>query len=167
MIVLSGLPGVGKTSLARVLATRLRAAHLRVDSIEQALRRSRLGGHPVEDAGYVVAHAVARDNLALGLTVIADCVNPWTLTRDDWRAVAEQARVRVLEVEVICSDEAEHRRRVESRVADLEGHRLPTWAEVEARDYRAWEREHLTVDTAAVALERCVDAIERAAHEAT
>lgn len=165
LIVLSGLPGVGKTNLAVALATRLRAVHLRVDSIEQALRRSRIGGQPVEDAGYVVGHAVARDNLALGLGVIADCVNPWMLTRDAWRAVGEQAGVRTLEVEVICSDQAEHRRRVESRVADLEGHRLPNWADVVARDYRPWECGHFTVDTAIHGVEHCVHAIERAVQE--
>jgi len=31
---------------------------------------------------------------------VADCVNPWPLTRHDWRAVAERASVPVLEVEV-------------------------------------------------------------------
>ena len=64
-----------------------------------------------------MAYAVAADNLALGRTVIADCVNPWPLTREAWRAVAGRAGVRVVEVEVVCSDVDEHRRRVESRVA--------------------------------------------------
>jgi hypothetical protein len=41
-----------------------------------------------------------------------------------------------------------HRRRVESRVADIAGHRLPTWQEVLERDYRAWDRPRLVIDTA-------------------
>ena len=145
LIVLSGLPGVGKTTIARELARSLDAVHLRIDSIEQALREA---GVVVEAEGYLVAHAVAADNLRVGRSVIADCVNPWPLTRDAWRAVGERCSVSVLEVEVVCSDQAEHRRRVESREADIAGHRLPTWQEVVDRDYRPWDRRPLVIDTA-------------------
>jgi len=145
LIVLSGLPGVGKTAISRELARAIGAVHLRIDSIEQAMRAA---GWRVEGQGYEVAHAVAEDNLALGRTVIADCVNPWPLTRDAWRSVAQRAGVRIVEVEVVCSDLAEHRRRVESRTPDIEGHELPTWLDVVARDYRPWSRARLVIDTA-------------------
>ena len=102
----------------------------------------------VAGEGYEVAFAVAADNLALGRTVVADCVNPWPLTRAAWRLVAERAGVRALEVELVCSDDLEHRRRVESRVADIEGHVLPTWKQVVERDYRPWDTPRLVVDTA-------------------
>jgi predicted kinase len=137
LLVLSGLPGVGKTSIAREVARATSAVLLRLDSIEEALRRA---GLHVEGEGYDVAYAVAEDNLRAGLTVIADCVNPWRLTRDAWRAVAERAAVTALDVEIICSDAAEHRRRIESRVPDIAGHALPTWHDVVERDYHAWDR---------------------------
>lgn len=35
LIVLSGLPGVGKTAISRDLARAIGAVHLRIDSIEQ------------------------------------------------------------------------------------------------------------------------------------
>jgi predicted kinase len=43
LVVLSGLPGVGKTTIAPELARSLPAVHLRIDSIEQAAA-SRAGG---------------------------------------------------------------------------------------------------------------------------
>ncbi len=107
LIVLSGLPGVGKTTIARELARSLAAVYLRIDSIEQARRN---GGLTVWGEGYAVAQAVAADNLRAGRIVVADCVNPWPLTRDDWRAVGERIGVPVVEVEFVCSDRAEHRR---------------------------------------------------------
>ncbi len=156
LIVLSGLPGVGKTTIAREVARSLAAVHVRVDSIEQALRRA---GLVVQGEGYDVAHAVAADNLRVGRTVVADCVNPWPLTRDAWRAVAEQSGVRLVEVEVVCSDENEHRRRVESRAPDIPGHRVPTWQEVVERDYRAWDRPRLVIDTARASVQESVRTI--------
>jgi predicted kinase len=146
LIVFSGLPGVGKTAMARELARTIGAVHLRIDSIEQALRRA---GYHVEGEGYDVAYAVAEDNLHAGQAVIADCVNPWRLTRDAWRSVAERAGVTALDIEIVCSDPVEHRRRVESREPDIAGHALPTWQDVVERDYHAWDRDRLVVDNAA------------------
>ena len=156
LIVLSGLPGVGKTTIARELARATGAVHVRIDSIEQVLRNA---GWQVAGEGYRVACAVAEDNLRLGRVVIADCVNPWPLTRTEWRATADRAGVGVLEVEIVCSDAHEHRRRVESRVGDIAGHRLPTWQEVIERDYHAWDHQRLVLDTAHLGVEQSVRTI--------
>jgi len=153
LIVVSGLPGVGKTTIALSLAGETGAAYLRIDSIEQTLRHA---GLAVEAEGYAVAHAVAADNLRLGRLVVADCVNPWPLTRAEWSEVAARAGVRALDVEVVCSDRDEHRRRVESRVADIEGHRVPTWPEVVAGDYRPWSGPRLVIDTARLSADEAV-----------
>jgi predicted kinase len=164
LIVLAGLPGTGKTTVARELAQRLRAVHVRVDAIEHAIRQSAAHTElPMDDAGYQVGYALAGDNLRLGHVVIADSVNPWPLTREAWRAVSARAGAAILEVEIVCADAAEHRRRVESRVADIEGFRLPTWREVQVRDYRAWDGERLVIDTAEMPPAEAAAAIAAAA----
>jgi predicted kinase len=148
LIVFSGLPGVGKSTIAAMLARRLRATYLRIDTIEQALLACATLPDGVVAEGYAVAYCLAEDNLRTGGTVIADSVNPLPVTRDAWVAVAARAAAQVLEVEIVCSDVEEHRRRGETRSSDVAGLRLPTWQEVQARDYQAWDRPRLVVDTA-------------------
>ena len=158
LIIFAGLPGVGKTSIARELARQRQAVHLRIDTIEQVLTDA--GADDVLRAdpglGYRIAYALAADNLKLGLTVVGDSVNSLDITREAWRAVAKAADARWVEVEVICSDAAEHRRRVETRVADIVGHRPPTWREVEEREYQPWPGERVLIDTAGRPLEACL-----------
>jgi predicted kinase len=113
----------------------------------------------IGDAGYRAAHAIAEDNLRLGRVVLGDCVNPWMLTRNAWRDVGTRAGVRVLEIETICSNLEEHRRRVETRAIEIPGISLPTWAEVIERDYHSWDRDHLIIDTADLHLDVCVERV--------
>ncbi|MDH6214507.1 AAA family ATPase [Streptomyces pseudovenezuelae] len=148
LIIIGGLPGTGKTTLSRLLAARLGAVHLRVDTIEQALVRSGLAQHPVGPAGYAVGYALAEEHLRQGLTVIAESVNPLAVTRDSWRDVGVRAGVAAIEVELTCSDPAEHRHRVTSRSIDIPDLPLPDWQQVLNGEYEAWDREHVTVDTA-------------------
>ena len=148
LIVIGGLPGTGKTSLATGLARTLDAVHVRLDTIEQALRMSTMGGDAIGGAGYGVAYGVAADNLRLGRIVIVDGVNPLASTRAAWREVARHAGVAVVEVEVTCSDKREHRRRVESRGCYIVGLKPPSWDEVMAREYEPWHGERCVIDTA-------------------
>lgn len=156
LVVFAGLPGAGKTTIARELARQVGAVYVRADSIEQAIRSANVVPGSLDDAGYRAGYAVAADNLALGHTVVADSVNPWMRTRDAWRAVGLRAGRPVLEVEVVCSDAGEHRRRVETRASDVPGLVLPDWAAVRARDYHAWTRERVVIDSSAADVQACV-----------
>ncbi len=148
LIVFGGLPGTGKTTIARALAEARHATYLRIDTIEQALRSSgRLIGD-VGPAGYMAAYALAEANLWLGRSVVADSVNPLAITREAWRKVAADAASPIFEVETVCSDAGEHRRRVETRSIDVAGLIPPTWQEVLDRDYEPWDGPHLVLDTA-------------------
>lgn len=163
LISLGGLPATGKSTLARAMARETGAVHLRVDTIEQAVVRSGLADHPVGPVGYAVGYALAEDHLRQGLTVIAESVNPLAVTRDAWRDVALRSGARLLEVETVCSDPAEHRRRSAERTVDIPGLPLPTWEEITACLYEPWARDRLVVDTAACDVAACVRAIRRAA----
>jgi predicted kinase len=165
LVVFGGLPGTGKTTIAREVADRLGATYLRIDTIEQALRATLGLADDVGPAGYVVAYALSETNLKLGNVVVADCVNPLPVTRAAWRDVAAGAACPIVEVEIICSDRAEHRRRVESRGVDIPGLIPPTWAAVMAHEYEPWSEPRIVVDSArlsaAEAASVIVDAIGR------
>jgi predicted kinase len=147
LIAFGGLPASGKTTISQVLARRIGAMHLRIDTIEQALRVSEWTGDDLGPLGYEVAYRVAEDNLLLGRVVLADSVNPTALTRGAWRSVAERAGARFLQVEVCCSDPVEHRYRTETRWTDIPGFRLPAWSEVLERHYEPWDDVDLRLDT--------------------
>ena len=158
LIVFGGRSGSGKTTLARMLAAALDATFVRIDAIEQAAVDSGAVVHPVGEIGYRIGYAVARDNLAQGRVVVADSVNPIDVTRRAWRAVGEAAGVPVVEIEVVCSDAEQHRRRVEARQRDIRGLPLPTWREVVDRNYEAWSAD-IVVDTAAGTPDDCLKRI--------
>jgi predicted kinase len=131
---------------------KLSAVYLRIDSIEQSILESEISRQSVEDAGYRVGYSIAEDNLRLQRDVVADSVNGWPVTRDAWLAVAKRTEAMAVEVEIVCSDAVEHRRRVETRASDIPGLKLPTWQDVQERDYLPWDRKPIIIDTATVAL---------------
>ena len=151
LIVVGGLPGVGKTTVARTVAGRLPAAHLRIDSFEVALVRQGLVPTPADVGahGYDLALAAADTCLTAGADVVVDAVFPLAVTRRPFRELAARLGVPVHWFRLICTDPAEHRRRVEERTADLPGHVVPDWAQVRRRDVDQWHERHTVVDTAA------------------
>lgn len=148
LVVFGGLPGSGKTTLSRRVAAELSATLLRVDVIEAAMWRAGVDrAQPTGIAAYVVAEALTDTHLSLGAAVVIDAVNPVQAARRPWRELAARHDVPLRVVEVVCGDHVEHRRRVEARVSDLTGFAVPTWQQVQAREYEPWREPRLTVDT--------------------
>ena len=157
LVVIAGLPATGKTTLARPLARELRAAYLRIDTIETAILRAQDRAELVTGGeGYAVGYDLAADQLALGLDVVAECVNPLSITRDAWRAAASRRGARIVEVELVCSDAAEHRARLQARTPDIDGLRNPSWQQVVERHYEPWGRDRLVIDTSAAGPDEAV-----------
>jgi predicted kinase len=146
LYIFSGLPATGKSELARYLSVDLGAVYLRIDSIEQSLKNNEFD--VTKGQGYGVAYKIALDNLQLGLSVVADSVNPLPVTRQAWWNIANRASCNYCDIEIICSSKKEHKRRVESRVSDVEGLQLPSWNDVVNRDYKEWSNRRLIIDTA-------------------
>jgi len=156
LIIFGGLPGVGKSTLALRLASRIGALYLRIDTIEQAIVANDMA-LSVGEKGYLVAYAVAEDNLRLGHTVVADSVNPLQITRSAWRNVAQRVGMKFLEIEVLCSDQTEHRLRIETRSGSIP----VTWQEVMTREFDPWIGEHIRIETSGQGIEQSLEALQR------
>lgn len=147
LYIFSGLPGSGKTTLSQNLCRHINAVHLRIDTIEQALRE--LCSIDVQGEGYRLAYRIAAENLRLSRDVIADSCNPISLTRSEWQDVAVNSEADFINIEVVCSDLEEHRQRVESRHSTVTGLVLPTWKDVTNREYHPWGTSNrIVIDTA-------------------
>ena len=156
LIVLGGLPGTGKTTVARALAAQCGAFVLRIDAIEQAMRDAGITDDVMGAAGYDVAAALAQANLGLGATVIIDAVNPVAESRAAWRNIAAAACVRLVEIECVCSDAAVHRARLEARPCDIAGLAPVAWQDVVARHYETWREPHAVIDTADLTVDELI-----------
>ncbi len=164
LIIFGGLPGAGKSTIARKLAQQLKAVYLRIDSIEQAIKNaSELYNQNTKieiiAEGYMTACALAQDNLEIGLTVITDSVNPIEITRNAYRKIAQETNHPFLEIEIFCSDKARHQERIETRKTTVPNLKLPTWQEVIDRDYEFWETKHLGIDTASCTVDEAAERI--------
>lgn len=145
LVVFGSLAGVGKTVLSRRVADGLGATFLRLDTIEAAIA-STLAPLIDNPVGYVVAVRVAADQLRTGRPVVADAVNNLIAARQGWVILAGECAVPLRFVQVVCSDQTEHRRRVETRTAKMPGHEVPTWRQVQDRPWEPLREPHRIID---------------------
>lgn len=153
LLVLSGLPGTGKSELAQRLGGRLRIPVLSVDPIESAILRAGIArGFATGLAAYLVVEALADAQLSLGQDVIVDAVNAVEPAKDMWRALAAKHGAALEIVECRCSDEALHRERLDARRRGLApSFREPSWDDLQKRriEYTPWAEPLLVVDAIA------------------
>lgn len=162
LVVVSGLPGVGKTSVAEIVAARTGSVHLSIDAVEESILACGLpSGWQVGVAAYEAARAMAEQNLRLGHDVVVDAVNDSEEARQIWRTAATRTGAHIEFVYLMISDAREHERRLSGRDRGLVFVGEPTWTDVERRraDDAAWSDEVVEFDTAARTADEIADAL--------
>jgi predicted kinase len=150
LIVFAGLPGSGKSTLADDLGRALHCAVLGVDQAEAAMWRAGLSpSGPTHHAAYLVAAALAGEQLALGHDVIVDAVNGPEEARAQWRELAGKTGAELTFIVVECTDDRIYQDRVEHRSRRIEGFPEPTWEGVLKRRsaFPPWTDARLAIDS--------------------
>lgn len=164
LVVMTGLPGTGKSTIAEAVAATIGAPVYSVDPLEAVLIRGGVDReHRSDYLAYDLAADLAESQLRHGRAAVVDAVNAWERLREWYLGLAGKWEAPAALVETICSDPALHRRRFEARSRDIPGFTYePTWTEVEARadDYEPSELERLVLD-ACDPVDRNVDAAIR------
>jgi predicted kinase len=149
LIVVSGLPGSGKSTVADGLSRSLSMPVFSIDPIEAAMWRNGLAKSETGIAAYEVAGALADEHLRLGHSVIIDAVNPIEAPRAGWRNLAAKYRADLKIIECVCANEAIHRARIEARRRNIDGMPEIPWSRVLERraEYEPWTDLRLTLDS--------------------
>lgn len=166
LIILAGLPGTGKTTLARKLSKKLNYFHLRVDCIEAPFSTyNPKAGEKGE--GYEALINLAYENLVLGHNVIIDTVNPLHISRKMFNRLKERSKSATVQFELKIKDSKLHKSRVENRKSDVNGLKIPTWKNVTEREYEEWKQEldgkrfEIWTDDMENAFETCLEVISK------
>ena len=152
LIIFSGLPGTGKSTLAEAVGKDLGIPVFAKDWLEATLLR--IGLKPtIKDkslgfAGYELLTVLAERQLILGQSAILDSVAGTETIRSTWRQLSRQYGADWRVIECICSDEAHHRSRLKARKRNIPGWHELEWSDVEKvkQYYPPWEDECLKLD---------------------
>ncbi len=155
LVVMAGLPGSGKSTVAEACAARLGLPVVSVDPIESAILSAGIDAdQPTGLAAYLVAETIAESVIASVGGVVIDAVNAVEPAREQWLRLAARRGIPIRFVEVVCSDESVHRARLEARGRQLAHIAEPTWHAVEQSldEWEAWGGEsgavpRITVDS--------------------
>jgi predicted kinase/ADP-ribose pyrophosphatase YjhB (NUDIX family) len=157
IVVVTGLPGTGKSTVADVAAEQLGAAVLGHDwamsglrpypRIQQVMDGMEPPGHRA--IGWSILTALARAQLRAGRSVVLDGVARWPELAQ-CRAVARSEDARMVVIATWCSDREVHRSRIEGRLRLIPDWYEVDWEHVERAlgDWEGPEEPDLTLDAA-------------------
>lgn len=154
LIVFTGLPGTGKSTIAEAVARELKIPVFAKDWLEATLRRNELRTNDESKnlgyAAYEILTMLAERQLVLNQSVILDSVASMENVRAQWRALAKKYAARWRVIECVWSDENAHRAHLANRQRHIPGWHELEWADVERVKtyYAAWKEERLVLDAA-------------------
>ena len=152
LIVLTGLPGTGKSSIAEAIGRERHIPVFAKDWLEGVLIQSELkAGNANKSLGYAaydLLTSLATRQLQLGQSVVLDSVLSIDPIRVIWKTLAQTYAAQWRVIECICSDEATHRARLANRTRGIPGWHELDWSEVERvrTYYAAWGEPRLILD---------------------
>jgi len=149
LIVLSGLPGSGKSTLSNLLSQKTGFPVLSVDPIESSIIKSGIEkSFETGYAAYLVAETLAKEQFSNGLSVIIDAVNAEDEAKQVWISLAKELGVPIIVLECTLDEEI-HKARLAARVRGLHGIEEISWDRVEnCRSVSTkWPMESKSVDT--------------------
>lgn len=151
VVVLTGLPGTGKSTLADGLARRMGAPAFTGDWLLGALAPlgvlDDLDRPTLLSVYFGLLDSLVTRQLMLGQSAVVDAVLD-DATAARWRENVERRGGRLLIVQCVCGDEVVHRTRVEGRRRDIPGWHEIGWDHVERMraEFRPVGRPDLTLD---------------------
>jgi len=152
MIIFSGLPGTGKSTLAESLARHFKIPVFARDWLETVLLRNDLRSTSSDKSlgyvGYELLTVLAERQLMLEQSVILDSVATTQTIRNTWKNLAKQYGADWRVIECVCSDELIHRSRLSTRKRNIPGWHELEWSDIETvkKYYQAWDEERLVLD---------------------
>jgi predicted kinase len=164
IVVISGLPGTGKTRLAESLSVQLELPVFSVAWVLGALASFGVLERPDRGAmAYEIITGLLEHRLRLRQSAIADGMVGSAETWTRWRELAERYRADFIAVQCVCSDLAVHRARIEARQEQVPGWPDPGWDHVEEmrKRYEPWAGKRLVLDSV-LPFERNLRAAKRA-----
>ena len=138
LILFSGLPGTGKSTLANRLARELQLPLLCIDDVIGDVPEN--AGIPFWDSRVAILMDVIETQLKIGLSVIADSVF-MNMDRHHAQELARKYQARFLPVYVFVSDEKIWQERVTRRYEEMNHKDVATWERIQHQRerFRNWE----------------------------
>ena len=147
LIIIGGLPGTGKTTIANALSGIIGVPAFSKDVLEAAIVRTDIAStQELKSVGYELLASLAINELSHGRSVILDCIASSDRVRKFWSDLLDE---NTKYIECICSNNELHKQRLKSRVRKIKGWYEITWDDVLniQKTYQPFSEDRLILDS--------------------